>query len=497
MRKEDGKLDNYPVSYNRSVSIVKQRFYVRYIERIVLVVGDYTAVVMALLIACFLRERLFAWLFPTWPAFFYSPVYIFGIIPAVYLAFLAYDGLYTRRLPLWQGVERLFRICTYVSILVIVLLYFLGKADQISRLVVGMGWLFSFITICCVRMGLKRIMVRCGILQTPVVLIGAGRTAELLYQGFSRERNLGYNIVGVIEDHRAHRPLAQQLPYWGTFQEAEELVKRSGVQDVILATPGMPRTKMLELLYRLQPHVRNLTVVPDLFGVPMGNITVDTLFNEKTVLLRVHNNLLRRKNRFFKRCFDIFACLVGGIIFAPILGVITLLVKLSSPGPAVFSHQRVGEHGILFPCYKFRTMVTNGDEVLNQYFAHHPEAKFEWERDFKLKDDPRVTKMGVWLRKTSLDELPQLLNVIRGEMSLVGPRPIIQAEVPRYEEYINDYYIVKPGITGLWQVSGRSDIDYPERVRMDSWYVRNWSVWLDMVILVKTVGVVTAKRGAY
>lgn len=490
-------MENCSVPCNQIEGAYRRQSYVKYIESMVLAIGDYAAIVLALLLACFLRAVFFARLFPEWPLFTYSPVYIFGIIPTIYLAFLAYDGHYARRRPLWQGVERLFRVCTYVSILVIVLLYFLGKADQVSRLVVGMGWLFSFVTISTFRVALKRMMVHCGILQTPVVLIGAGKTAELLYQAFLREQNLGYRIVGVIEDYRDHRPLAQQLPYWGTFQEAEELVKSSGVQDVILAIPGMQRERMLELLYKLQPHVRNLTLVPDLFGVPMANLSVETLFNEKTVLLHVHNNLLKRRNRMFKRLFDILACVLGSCFFAPLLGVLAVLVKLSSPGEVVFAHQRVGEKGKFFPCYKFRTMVTNGDEVLRKYFIQHPEAKVEWERDFKLKDDPRITKIGEWLRKTSLDELPQLFNVLRGEMSLVGPRPIVQAEVARYAEYISDYYVVKPGITGWWQVCGRSDVGYPERVQMDSWYVRNWSVWLDLVILAKTFNVVLGKKGAY
>ena len=181
----------------------------------------------------------------------------------------------------------------------------------------------------------------------------------------------------------------------------------------------------------------------------------------------------------------------------PVLAVLALLIRLSSAGPAIFAHTRIGENGKPFSCYKFRTMLCNGEEVLEKHLARHPEAKLEWERDFKLKEDPRVTKIGAWLRRTSLDELPQLLNVLRGEMSLVGPRPIVEEEIGRYEEYIQDYYIVKPGITGLWQVSGRNDIDYPERVRMDSWYVRNWSVWLDLILLAKTIGVVAARKGAY
>lgn len=468
-----------------------------YVAPVVLCAGDYLAVAVSVALACFLRAEVFAVLFPEWPLFKADFFYIYICIPTIYLLFFLYDGAYTRRLPLWQGVERVFRVCFYVSALAILLMYFLGKAEQISRLVVGMSWLFSFVFLCVLRVGLKRLLMKIGLWQRPVIIVGAGKTAELICNAFAKDKGLGYNVVGVLEDAWKERPLVRQVPYLGDFSCAEEVVRNSGVRDVVLAVPGISRSQLMELMYRLQPHVRHLTIVPDLFGIPMANMTVDTLFDEKTVLLRVHNNLLRQRNRMFKRMFDLAACLFGGLFILPLLAVLALAVCFSSSGPIVFSHQRVGQDGMLFPCYKFRTMVSNGEEVLQRYLAIHPKAKEEWERDFKLKDDPRVTRIGAFLRKTSLDELPQLVNVLRGEMSLVGPRPIVEAEVERYEEYIQDYYIVKPGITGLWQVSGRSDIDYSERVRMDSWYVRNWSIWLDLILLFKTVGIVAARKGAY
>lgn len=167
------------------------------------------------------------------------------------------------------------------------------------------------------------------------------------------------------------------------------------------------------------------------------------------------------------------------------------------PGPVIFKHIRIGKDGKPFPCYKFRSMCVDAKERLAELLANDQEARAEWEKDFKLKNDPRITKSGAFLRKTSLDELPQIFNVLKGEMSLVGPRPIIHEELERYGEYVDDYLMVKPGITGMWQVSGRSDIEYDERVLLDSWYVRNWSVWLDVVMLFKTFKVVACKKGAY
>lgn len=183
--------------------------------------------------------------------------------------------------------------------------------------------------------------------------------------------------------------------------------------------------------------------------------------------------------------------------FTTILAIIAILIYLDSPGPIVFGHKRVGQDGKSFSCYKFRSMVPNAQEALEQYLKDNPAAREEWERDFKLKDDPRVTKIGKFLRKTSLDELPQLWNVLVGDMSLVGPRPIVRDEIVKYGDYINDFYLVPPGITGVWQVSGRSDTTYEERVLMDSWYVHNWSVWIDIVYLLKTVLAVAKSKGAY
>ena len=173
------------------------------------------------------------------------------------------------------------------------------------------------------------------------------------------------------------------------------------------------------------------------------------------------------------------------------------MVGIDNRGRIIFAHKRVGAAGKKFPCYKFQTMIPNAEEKLKEYLAENPAAKREWEETFKLTNDPRVTKLGNFLRRTSLDELPQLWNVIRGEMSLVGPRPIVQAEVERYGKNIREYYMVPPGITGMWQVSGRSDTTYPERVAMDTWYVRNWSVWIDIMYLFKTVKAVLQSKGAY
>lgn len=197
-----------------------------------------------------------------------------------------------------------------------------------------------------------------------------------------------------------------------------------------------------------------------------------------------------------KRAFDVVTASAMLLFALPAMFFIAVIMFSTDRGPILFSHERIGQNGKRFRCLKFRSMVVNSQEALKRHLEMFPQARAEWEETQKLKDDPRITRLGQFLRVTSLDELPQLINVIRGDMSLVGPRPIVQDEVKRYAEQIEHYAAVRPGITGLWQVSGRSDVDYDQRVLLDSRYVREWSFTGDLVILVKTVKVVVMRTGS-
>jgi lipopolysaccharide/colanic/teichoic acid biosynthesis glycosyltransferase len=199
----------------------------------------------------------------------------------------------------------------------------------------------------------------------------------------------------------------------------------------------------------------------------------------------------------FCRILDLIVALSVLVITLPVLVLISMIQQIDSPGPIIFAHQRIGRGGRSFRCLKLRTMCVDAEEVLARHLEGSPDARDEWARMHKLKKDPRITRLGFWLRKYSLDELPQLVNVIRGEMSIVGPRPIIAAEIPYYGRWFTDYCAVKPGLTGLWQVSGRNDTSYDERVALDRFYALNKSLWLDLSILVRTVPTVLAARGCY
>jgi Undecaprenyl-phosphate galactose phosphotransferase WbaP len=198
-----------------------------------------------------------------------------------------------------------------------------------------------------------------------------------------------------------------------------------------------------------------------------------------------------------KRALDILLVLIASPLLLLLTLAIAVAIRIGSPGPIFFSHRRIRRHGAFFTMWKFRTMCVNSAEVLEEHLAADPEARLEWQRFHKLRNDPRVTPVGRFLRRTSLDELPQLWNVFTGSMSLVGPRPIVAAEVEKYGEYFADYCLVKPGITGLWQISGRSGVGYAERVQFDRKYARTWSLRGDVIILFKTLGCVLDQDGAY
>lgn len=241
---------------------------------------------------------------------------------------------------------------------------------------------------------------------------------------------------------------------------------------------------------------RYVSVIPTLRGVPLDNTDVSFIFSHEVMIFRVQQNLEKISSRIIKRTFDIFLSTLLIIILSPLFAYIIYKVKKDN-GPGIYGHERIGKNGKVFKCLKFRSMAINSKEILSELLENDSEARKEWDLTFKLKNDPRITKIGAVLRKTSLDELPQLFNVLKGDMSLVGPRPVIYQELERYHEQVDYYLMSKPGMTGLWQVSGRSDVDYETRVYFDAWYVKNWSMWNDITILFKTISVVTGKTGAY
>ena len=459
---------------------------------IVFVLLDYLALIAAEQSAFMLRNFILrsSNLYISWLNFWI-------VFPSLFLLFIHLGQLYRRRMPFYKEVEKLFYACCYGTLAVIFVLYVARIAATTSRMFVGLFGIVAFALLAICRYAIKRFLLYKQLLQVPTIIIGAGKTAELLVKGIVSDAGLGYKIVGLLEDNKVQPGVLEKYPVLGRFADAERVIKETGVKRVFIAAPGMQEHKLGMLIYRIQPLVKNIGVIPNLVGVPTGGVEVESMFNERLVLLHLKNNLARPLNRWLKTVFDYTLTLVGTILISPILLFIAAWIYKDSPGPVIFKHTRIGKNGKPFPCYKFRSMCVDAKEKLAELLANDPEARAEWEKNFKLKNDPRITKSGAFLRKTSLDELPQIFNVLKGEMSLVGPRPIIKDELARYGEYVGDYLMVKPGITGMWQVSGRSDTTYDERVQLDSWYVRNWSVWLDVMLLWRTGKSVLMRKGAY
>jgi Undecaprenyl-phosphate galactose phosphotransferase WbaP len=276
---------------------------------------------------------------------------------------------------------------------------------------------------------------------------------------------------------------------------ASKLALRRHVRCAIIAMSKASQNELIHLLTWQGAEFSRIIIVPE--SACLASLWVEATDISGVLGLEIRQRLLLPSARVVKRVLDLTLTVTLGLALLPLLVWIAIAVKLTSPGPVFFGQRRYGKNGRPFTAWKFRSMVQNADAVLFEHLTNDPALRQEWDRDQKLKIDPRITWIGRLLRRTSLDELPQLWNALKQEMSLVGPRPIVHDEIQRYGESFLLYQRVTPGITGLWQVSGRNDVSYEQRVSLDSYYVRNWSIWLDLYVLARTVKVVLKGDGAY
>jgi len=429
-----------------------------------------------------------------------------GVDPGLYLSLwplLGVFALFYALAGLYPGVgvapaEELRRIAqatTLVYLLLGVATFMFKEGETYSRAVFLTAWAFSVALVPLGRALIRYLFARREWWGYPVAVLGAGETGRMVLRSLQRQPGLGLKPVAVLDDDPEKHGLLEGVPVVGGIELAPVLARELGVQYAIIAMPGVPRAKLLEILEEYGNTFTHLLLIPDLFG--FSSLWVSTRDLGGMLGLEVRQQLLLPGKRLTKRALDLGLAVVMGLIISPLLVLIAFLIKLESPGPVIYGHLRIGQGGRQFKAWKFRSMVQDADRVLREYLERHPELREEWERDHKLRSDPRVTRVGRFLRKTSLDELPQLWNVLRGEMSLVGPRPIVTEEIKKYDDKFTLYTKVKPGITGLWQVSGRNNTTYEERVNLDTYYVRNWSPWLDLYILARTAWVVLTREGAY
>lgn len=417
----------------------------------------------------------------------------------VWVFFLYYEGLYTKRFSFWDEIQALWKVSFFSTVGIFTILSVGKMGEEMSRTVVVLMGVFSLVYLPLVRMIVKKILRQLGFLKRNVLILGAGETGKLIVKALKKEQNYGYEIKGFVDDdpNKFGKEIEGVKIHKGT-DRAATYINMCGIDDLVIAMPGAGKERLQGLINSLQHKVDRILFVPDIFGIAVLGTSLQHFFHEEAFAFEMKNNLARPLNIFIKRSFDIAV----SILLLPLLSVpmalISFLIRIDSPGRAIFSQVRVGRKGTMFSCYKFRTMYADAEEKLEVILRDDPEAKNSWEQYWKLSDDPRVTKVGRFLRTTSLDELPQLFNVLKGEMSFVGPRPVTQDEIDRYYRDMAELcFSVLPGITGLWQVSGRSNTSYDYRIALDSWYVRNWNLWLDIVILFKTIKIVVRREGAY
>ncbi|MGB3494550.1 MAG: undecaprenyl-phosphate galactose phosphotransferase WbaP [Elainellaceae cyanobacterium] len=374
-------------------------------------------------------------------------------------------------------------------------IFLFQEATLFSRSVFLIAWLLSLLLVHVSRAICRALFAPRHWWGYPVIILGAGQTGEMVIRTLQRRPRIGLKPVLVLDDDPEKRGSLHGVPVVGGLGMAPRLARLRRIPYAIVAMPGVPRSRLLDLLERYGQTFAHLLIIPDLFGFASLWVAAKDLGG--ILGLEVRQQLLLPGPRFAKFMIDLLCTLIGGTLLLPVLMLTAMMIRIDSPGPIFYRQVRIGQGGRRFRAWKFRSMVQNADQVLEDYLRLHPELRDSWDKDHKLKIDPRVTRIGRFLRRTSLDELPQLWNILRGEMSLVGPRPIVDEEIWRYGDKLALYSKVTPGLTGMWQVSGRNDISYEERVNLDAYYVRNWSVWLDIYILLRTVWVVVVGEGAY
>jgi Undecaprenyl-phosphate galactose phosphotransferase WbaP len=419
--------------------------------------------------------------FAYWPAL--------GVFFGMFASLSLYPGI------IHNAVTELRRLAVglTISFLVMAGLIFVNRtAADSSREVLLLWWMVAMIAT-----PLLRSIVRGSVCHTPwwgvpVAVFYTGDESAEIVRELEIHPEIGLRPIVILSSAHAVRP-RHHLPVLDMRHAAA--VRACGVERAMIALPDAGCGKLLEDLEMFESLFPRLMIMHT--STALYSLTVDARHLGGCLAVEVRRDLLRPLPRLAKRVIDLAIVCLGLPFVALIILLLGILVRLESPGPIFYGHSRIGRDHATFRTWKIRTMQVNGDELLRKALAQDDALREEWLQHHKLRRDPRITRVGRFLRKTSLDELPQLWNVLRGEMSLVGPRPIVEEEVPMYGRHFSLYCRVTPGITGLWQVSGRNAVSSLDRVRLDSYYVRNWSPWLDLHILARTAKVVLTGQGAY
>lgn len=463
---------------------------------LILLAGDITAYFISLVLAYY--TRIYIDNFMNAVPFAFSLEYIevsLWWIPVIFIIMLAYRNLYTLKKTFWLESRRLLLSCL-MTFLVVFSIVSLGKLSNfVSRLflIFLFGYLVIFVTLF--RYILKTKVLNRKYLAESIVIIGCSNYLDHVKHSIIHENGLCFYVAGVVLTDNSKYTGSQKI--LGHISDIENILKKYNITSAVVIKNEVDKS-FEKVLNNLQVNLNKLLIVLDSQGIGFSNTEAVQLLYTGLNYIQINNNFKSLLNSLVKRFCDIILSIILLPFLLVLISIIAVLIKATSKGPVFYGHKRVGRYGKEFKVLKFRSMYQDADIRLKEILIHNEEARREWNTYYKLKNDPRITKIGNFLRKSSLDEVPQIFNVLKGEMSFVGPRPVLQDELDKYyKELSSYYYMVRPGITGLWQISGRNELNYEMRVAKDSWYVLNWSIWLDIVILFKTPSAVFQKKGAY
>ena len=460
-----------------------------FVRPLVLIVADTSALALALAFAVVLKAH-------TSSAVTFAPYLKLWPFTLVFLTSYWMSGLYSR--PALSQPEDLQRgtacsCCIFLTLSAFTVA--LRGGSHYFTLTLAISIVANAILMPLLRELARHLFSRTPGWSHQAVIFGSGPQARALIERSLSERESEINPVAVVDPNPEHEPFLCGLPIASSIREAAGYVNPSAAAYGLLTVAAASSAEFVRLLQSPESLIFSRIILVSNPSA-MSSIWATPLSRRHTLGLTAKSRLDGLTYRVAKRLVDISLSALALVVSSPLMALMAICIWQDSPGPVLFGHQRIGKNNKPFKAWKFRTMQQNADTFLAACLAENTSAKEEWEATGKLQDDPRVTRVGRVLRITSLDELPQLWNVLRGDMSLVGPRPIVQDEIYRYGEDYGLYTQAHGGVTGLWQVSGRSSTSYSERVMLDSFYVNNWTIWLDLAIMLRTIGAVLLRKGA-
>ena len=423
-----------------------------------------------------------------------SNLLAFYIIEALIgIMFFMQKGHYKLSTPWWQQVKHISLFSIY-SLLLLCFLFFTVKADP-SRLFITLSWVSLIPILMITRQVTRRILIKMNKWNIPTIIVGGFENATETLYALKSESYINYDVKEVILPNATPKQIQKFKNIHEGYEVKKDIPEFKKNYMVVICPDTRRELKLANLTKQITDTDADFVMVPPIEGFSYYGLRPSYFFGYNIILFR-QTNKLSLINKLMKNSMDRIGAAIGILVLSPIFLYVAYKIKQDG-GPVFYGDDRVGKGGKIFKCWKFRSMIVDAKYALDELLENDPAAREEWSKSFKLKNDPRVTKIGKLIRKTSIDELPQLFNVLIGEMSLVGPRPLLENEIEYYGDKIEAYNSVNPGITGLWQVSGRSDLAFEQRVYLDRWYVRHWSIWTDMVIIIKTIFVVSNRTGAY